>query len=146
MTTEEQQAGGWPAAQRELSPLWRALSHIDAMRTRGDRPLELAALRALDAAVREHLAQWTVIGAWYKNEPFTLGVVAGDNRVYGGSVDDLDELEDLQGGWTLVIRAEDPEAAEAAAIAQILHEQEFDEAPADADAVPEPAWKLPISP
>jgi hypothetical protein len=136
MSTEAPQAGDWLAAQREMSPVCQALSHVNAMRSRGDRPLELSALRALDAAVREHLAQWTVIGAWYKNEPFTLGVVPGGSRVYGGSVDDLDDLEDLQGGWTLVVRADSPDEAEAAALAQILRETYGDD---DDSATPEPA-------
>jgi hypothetical protein len=39
---------------------------------------------------------WTVIGFWYNDEPLVDGVIEGSHRVYGGDVDDVEEL---QGGW-----------------------------------------------
>jgi hypothetical protein len=63
---------------------------------------------------------WTVVGVWIDDVPVPVGVIAGQHEVTGGDIHD--EFE--QGLWATSVTADHDYAAEEAAVAQMLADNE----------------------
>jgi len=68
-----------------------------------------------ESTAADGAAAYTVVGVWLDDTPVPVGVIAGEHTICGGNDEQFPE-----GLWATSVNAEDADAAETAAVAEML--------------------------